>query len=275
MPLYEYQCDACGHRFEMIQKFSDPPLETCPKCGGAVRKLQSAPAFQFKGSGWYITDYAKKDQAAPAKDETSGEGDEGASEKDERADKSEKATKADKTEKATRPTRPTSRRRRDATRLDVGEHVVRAERRPSDRQAAGDSTTSGLAAGRQRFPAGTSRPSDREVRRELVGEVRPAQREVDDGFQEAELVAGVVADAFDLAGVDRPGLQQLAQAVGQLNLAGAIALGRGQRREDVGRQDVAADDRQVRRRFVASAASRPDRGPDRRRRRAARSARAR
>ena len=62
MPLYEYQCDACGHRFEVIQKFSDPPLDTCPKCGGAVRKLLSAPAIQFKGTGWYITDYAKKDK---------------------------------------------------------------------------------------------------------------------------------------------------------------------------------------------------------------------
>ena len=61
MPLYEDQCDACGHRFEVIRKFSDSPLETCPKCGGAVRKLQSAPAFQFKGSGWYVTDYARKD----------------------------------------------------------------------------------------------------------------------------------------------------------------------------------------------------------------------
>ena len=66
MPLYEYQCDACGHRFETIQKFSDPPLTECPKCGGAVRKLQSAPAFQFKGSGWYITDYARKDSGAPS-----------------------------------------------------------------------------------------------------------------------------------------------------------------------------------------------------------------
>ena len=60
MPLYEYQCDACGHRFEKIQKFSDPPLDTCPQCGGAVKKLLSSPAIQFKGSGWYITDYAKK-----------------------------------------------------------------------------------------------------------------------------------------------------------------------------------------------------------------------
>ena len=66
MPLYEYLCDACGHRFETIQKFSDAPLDACPKCGGAVRKLQSAPAFQFKGTGWYITDYAKKDSGAKA-----------------------------------------------------------------------------------------------------------------------------------------------------------------------------------------------------------------
>ena len=67
MPLYEYECDACGHHFERIQKFSDPPLEQCPKCGGAVHKLQSAPAFQFKGSGWYITDYARKDSGAESK----------------------------------------------------------------------------------------------------------------------------------------------------------------------------------------------------------------
>jgi putative FmdB family regulatory protein len=61
MPLYEYECDACGHRFERIQKFSDPLETKCPACGGAVHKLMSSPAIQFKGSGWYITDYAKKD----------------------------------------------------------------------------------------------------------------------------------------------------------------------------------------------------------------------
>ena len=63
MPLYEYQCDECGHTFEKIQKFSDPLETTCPKCGGPLRKLMSSPAIQFKGSGWYITDYAKKDAA--------------------------------------------------------------------------------------------------------------------------------------------------------------------------------------------------------------------
>jgi len=60
MPLYEYQCEKCAHRFEVIQKFSDAPIDVCPKCGGPVAKLLSSPAIQFKGSGWYITDYAKK-----------------------------------------------------------------------------------------------------------------------------------------------------------------------------------------------------------------------
>lgn len=60
MPLYEYKCDACGHKFEKIVQFSDPPLEACPVCGGKVQKLFSSPAIQFKGSGFYITDYARK-----------------------------------------------------------------------------------------------------------------------------------------------------------------------------------------------------------------------
>jgi putative FmdB family regulatory protein len=66
MPLYEYQCDACAHRFEVIQKFSDAPIDVCPKCGGAVRKLLSSPAIQFKGSGWYITDYARAGKSGEA-----------------------------------------------------------------------------------------------------------------------------------------------------------------------------------------------------------------
>lgn len=69
MPLYEYECEMCAQRFERIQKFSDPPVDKCPSCDGPVRKLLSSPAIQFKGSGWYITDYAKKgggDGAKPA-----------------------------------------------------------------------------------------------------------------------------------------------------------------------------------------------------------------
>lgn len=64
MPLYEYQCDKCGHRFEKIQKFSDKMVKKCPECGGKVEQVISAPAVQFKGSGWYVTDYAKKSSGA-------------------------------------------------------------------------------------------------------------------------------------------------------------------------------------------------------------------
>lgn len=67
MPLYEYLCDSCGHRFEVIQKFSDPPVDLCPKCGARVQKVLSSPAFHFKGSGWYITDYARKPQTEASK----------------------------------------------------------------------------------------------------------------------------------------------------------------------------------------------------------------
>ena len=67
MPLYEYQCDQCGHRFEKIQKFSDPLEDKCPTCGGPVHKLMSSPAIQFKGSGFYITDYPKGEKGSAPK----------------------------------------------------------------------------------------------------------------------------------------------------------------------------------------------------------------
>src|SRR5271165_351897 len=60
MPNYEYLCKNCGHRFEQIRKFSDKQLRKCPECGGVIEQVISAPAVQFKGSGWYVTDYAKK-----------------------------------------------------------------------------------------------------------------------------------------------------------------------------------------------------------------------
>jgi putative FmdB family regulatory protein len=99
MPLYEYQCEVCGHRFEVIQKFSDPPPSTCPKCGGAVEKLVSSPAIQFKGSGFYLTDYGRggKSDTAPSKD-----GKASAGEKAERADKADKGDKGEKADKADR-----------------------------------------------------------------------------------------------------------------------------------------------------------------------------
>jgi putative FmdB family regulatory protein len=93
MPLYEYRCESCEHQFEVIQKFSDPHVSTCPKCAsGPVVKLISSPAFTFKGTGFYITDYARKDQGK------SGE----SSDKSEKAEKTDKADKADKSDKADR-----------------------------------------------------------------------------------------------------------------------------------------------------------------------------
>ncbi len=69
MPIYEYQCLECGEKSELLQRMSDPPLANCPSCNGPVRKLISAPAVQFKGTGWYVTDYAGKKGAPPSKSE--------------------------------------------------------------------------------------------------------------------------------------------------------------------------------------------------------------
>jgi len=60
VPIYEYECESCGHRLEALQRLSEDPLTTCPECGGELKRLISAPAFQFKGSGWYVTDYGGK-----------------------------------------------------------------------------------------------------------------------------------------------------------------------------------------------------------------------
>jgi len=72
MPIYEYRCRSCGNQFERIQKFSDPPVAECPSCGAEVEKLVSRPAFQFKGSGWYVTDYARKGDGASKAEKTEG-----------------------------------------------------------------------------------------------------------------------------------------------------------------------------------------------------------
>ena len=88
MPLYEYQCKKCHHRFERIQKFSDPHVKKCPECGGPVEQVISAPAVQFKGSGWYVTDYAKGASRAPSS--TNGD-----AKSDKKEAKSEDKTKSD------------------------------------------------------------------------------------------------------------------------------------------------------------------------------------
>jgi putative FmdB family regulatory protein len=98
MPLYEYQCKKCGHRFEKIQKFSDKMVKKCPDCGGPVEQMISAPAVQFKGSGWYVTDYAKKSHA-PSSD--SGSKDSKDSKETKREDKKpESSSKESSTKKA-------------------------------------------------------------------------------------------------------------------------------------------------------------------------------
>ncbi|MBF0529084.1 MAG: zinc ribbon domain-containing protein [Deltaproteobacteria bacterium] len=71
MPIYEYQCKACSQITEEIQKFSDPPLKTCPSCGGKVKKVMSQNTFHLKGSGWYVTDYASKNSTSTAKSDKS------------------------------------------------------------------------------------------------------------------------------------------------------------------------------------------------------------
>lgn len=89
MPLYEYECKKCGHRFEKIQKFSDKMVKKCPDCGGQVEQMISAPAVQFKGSGWYVTDYAKKGSSAGS----SSSGDSGSKDKKDEKPKSESSSK--------------------------------------------------------------------------------------------------------------------------------------------------------------------------------------
>jgi putative FmdB family regulatory protein len=88
MPLYEYECKKCHHRFERIQKFSDPYVKKCPDCGGPVELVVSAPAVQFKGSGWYVNDYAKKSSASSSANGESGS-------KTESGSKSDSDSKAD------------------------------------------------------------------------------------------------------------------------------------------------------------------------------------
>lgn len=90
MPLYEYQCLRCEKKSEVLQRLAEAPLAACPHCGGEVRKLVSSPSFQFKGSGWYVTDYARKGEAS--KSEAKGDA---AADKSDSAGKSESAGKTE------------------------------------------------------------------------------------------------------------------------------------------------------------------------------------
>jgi putative FmdB family regulatory protein len=107
MPIYEYLCQQCGARTETLQRLGAPPLTECTECGGPLRKLISAPSFQFKGSGWYATDYARKGGGDGAKEGKSSDGDKAASGDagggkgtDAKPDKGEKAAAAKPAAKA-------------------------------------------------------------------------------------------------------------------------------------------------------------------------------
>ena len=101
MPLYEYQCTQCGHRLELIEKFSDDPATECPECGSLLERLLSAPAIQFKGSGWYITDYSRKDGSATKESKSrSGESGEKSSDKKDSGSSSGSGSDSNKSSKS-------------------------------------------------------------------------------------------------------------------------------------------------------------------------------
>ena len=111
MPLYEYQCKKCKHKFEKIQKFSDQPVKKCPECGGPVEKLLHAPAVQFKGTGWYVTDYGGKDKSEKSKSEASS--DKAGSEKKESAAKEDGAKAKDSSSKKSESKKAESKKSKD------------------------------------------------------------------------------------------------------------------------------------------------------------------
>jgi putative FmdB family regulatory protein len=94
MPLYEYECKKCGHRFEKIQLYSARMVKKCPECGGQVEQMISAPAVQFKGSGWYVTDYAKKSSAPAGESSSSNDKDSKDSKESKKEDKPKAETAA-------------------------------------------------------------------------------------------------------------------------------------------------------------------------------------
>jgi putative FmdB family regulatory protein len=120
MPLYEYLCTKCGHRFEEIKKFSDKQPTKCLKCGGVIEQVISAPAVQFKGSGWYVTDYAKKGSgsggSSAAASSSESEGDSGAKEaKDSRDSKDSNESKESKESKDTKETKKEDKPKSDSS----------------------------------------------------------------------------------------------------------------------------------------------------------------
>jgi putative FmdB family regulatory protein len=109
MPLYEYQCKKCKHRFEKIQQFSDKPIKKCPECGGSLEKLISQSSVQFKGSGWYVSDYGRKGSSG----QSSSSSDSESSAKEAKDSKDTKDTKHAKKEDKTKPDTPSKKHNKD------------------------------------------------------------------------------------------------------------------------------------------------------------------
>ena len=112
MPLYEYQCKKCKHKFEKIQKFSDRPIRKCPECGGPVEKIQHAPAVQFKGTGWYVTDYGGKGDKAE-KSKAEGGSEKASSDKKETTAKEDGAKSKDSSSKKSESKKSESKKSKD------------------------------------------------------------------------------------------------------------------------------------------------------------------
>ena len=119
MPLYEYECKKCGHRFEKIQLYSDKMVKKCPECGGQVEQMISAPAVQFKGSGWYVTDYAKKssspgspggDSSAKEKKDERPKADSGSKDSASKESASKESSSKDSSSKQSSPSKETPRK---------------------------------------------------------------------------------------------------------------------------------------------------------------------
>jgi putative FmdB family regulatory protein len=109
MPLYEYECKKCHHRFEKIQSFSAPHTKKCPKCKGPIEQVITAPAVQFKGSGWYVTDYAKGNSSGSSSsgnNDSSKDSGKDSDEKSESKSKSDEKSKSDDKPKAEKSEKP-------------------------------------------------------------------------------------------------------------------------------------------------------------------------
>jgi putative FmdB family regulatory protein len=112
MPLYEYLCKKCKHRFEKIQQFSDKPVKKCPECGGPVEKLISQSSVQFKGSGWYVSDYGKKGSSGTSSS-SSAESDSASAAKETKDSKDSKDSKPEKKEEKAKPDTSSKKSKKD------------------------------------------------------------------------------------------------------------------------------------------------------------------